>query len=37
MMSLWQRTETSYKEQWSVQDTPPFQIRTITYNDEAAP
>jgi hypothetical protein len=36
-MSLWQGTETSCKEQWSLSGQTPLQMRTATYNDEAAP
>jgi hypothetical protein len=35
--SSWQGTETSYKEQWTLAGQTPLQMRTMTYNDEAAP
>jgi hypothetical protein len=30
-------TETSHKDQWRLAGQTPLQMRTITYNDEAAP
>jgi hypothetical protein len=36
-MSLQQGTEASFKEQWTVKDIPSLQMRTVTYNDGAAP
>jgi hypothetical protein len=37
MTSLWEGTETSHQEQWRLAGRTPLQMRTITYNDEAAP